>query len=240
MTGPERPLGMRKPKDDRHRALYPLTAGTMPDTPTPVVLGINWYRAFDTPQLRNGNSWIGHQSDWGPLRGGHAICVKPPQLIDSTAWWEFFDQGSEGACVGFSVSRMMTLLNRKRYDAMALYAEARRVDDWPGEDYSGTSVRAGCDVARKTGMWISHAGTISGPLLGEGIDQNRWALSVSEIAVCLSPSDAGATVMNAGYVTLLNSWGRFGYPHFVRLPLDALQRLVFQEDGEATVVVDRR
>jgi hypothetical protein len=52
------------------------------------------------------------------------------------------------------------------------------------------------------------------------------------------PADYGATVTSAGYVTLVNSWGH-GYPHQVRLPLAALQRLVFEEDGEAVVVTDR-
>jgi hypothetical protein len=46
---------------------------------------------------------------------------------------------------------MMSLLNRKRYDAGWLYHEAQRIDEWPGEDYDGTSVRAGMDVLRTEG-----------------------------------------------------------------------------------------
>jgi hypothetical protein len=233
-------LGLRKPTDDRHRALYPLTAATIPDIPTPVAIGINWYHGFDAPVLKNGSYWIGLGTDWSSVRGGHAVCLKPPALRDLPEWWRFYDQGNEGACVAFAVSRMMTLLNRKRYAAMPLYAEAQNVDeftDTPPEE--GTTVRAVCDVARREGLWLAHKAGATGPVLSEGIDTNRWAGSVSEIAACLSPGDAGQSVLNRGYVELLNSWGAF-YPHTARLPLEALNRLIFMEDGEAAVVTDRR
>jgi hypothetical protein len=82
---------------------------------------MNWYQNFDSPQnIRvNGRTewWIGLDKDWGSIRGGHAIVVKPDAVTDTAGWWGFYDQGDEGACVGFSSSRMMSLLNRKRYDA---------------------------------------------------------------------------------------------------------------------------
>jgi hypothetical protein len=184
MTGP---LGRRRATDDRHIQRYPLTATTVPTTPTPVVIGMNWYHAFDTPLLKDGNFWIGRETDWGPVRGGHAICIKPPALRDSTGWWAFYDQGNEGACVGFAISRMMTLLNRKRYAADELYSRAKQIDEWPGEDYDGTSVRAGCDVARTEGLHVVRAGK-AGPLSpDDGIAANRWATNLAEIAWCLSP-----------------------------------------------------
>jgi hypothetical protein len=237
-----RPLGMVRPSNDRHRSMFPLTAGTMPLIPTPVVLGVNWYHGFDDPVKDGAVSWIGRGTSWGGVRGGHAICLKPPSLTDPLTWWRYYDQGNEGACVGFAVARMMSLLNRKRYSGQRLYEEARRMDEWDGEDYSGTSVRAGCDVARKLGMWPVRAGTMTGPIAADGIAENRWAMSVEDIAACLSPGDAGAHILSLGYVIPLNSWGNGpnGYPHMVRLPLEALDRLVFGEEGEATVVVDRR
>ena len=42
-------------------------------------------------------------------------------------------------------------LNRKLYDGFWLYHEAQKIDEWPGEDYDGTSVRAGLDILRKRG-----------------------------------------------------------------------------------------
>ncbi len=235
----DRALGRRPATDERHLQRWSLTARTMPAIPTPVVLGVNWYAAFFRPALDGRTHWIGRgEASWGVIRGGHAICLMPPGIIDTAGWWRFYDQGQEGACVGFALSRMMSLLNRQRYDARWLYHEAQKIDEWPGEAYSGTSVRAGCDVARLVGMRRIMRDTSQPAHVAHGLLENRWAASVEEIAVCLSPTDDGRRVLTAGYVTILNSWGD-DWPHVVRLPLDALERLVFREDGEATVVTDR-
>lgn len=49
---------------------------------TPAVLGCNWYSNFDAPVakarwfgLRRAEWWIGQSSNWGRLRGGHAVCL---------------------------------------------------------------------------------------------------------------------------------------------------------------------
>jgi hypothetical protein len=236
MSDSTRPLGRRPPTDDEHIQKYSLTLQTVPDKPTPVVLGLNWYQNFDSPQnVRvNGRTewWIGLDKDWGSIRGGHAIVVKPDAVTDTAGWWGFYDQGNEGACVGFSSSRMMSLLNRKRYDAGWLYHEAQRIDEWPGEDYDGTSVRAGMDVLRTEGHRRKFGPLTLPPSLDAGIKENRWATNVVEVLACLHDD------VNSDSVILCNSWGKFGYPHYVHLPLDALARLL-REDGEATVVVDR-
>jgi hypothetical protein len=177
MSDSTRPLGRRPPTDDEHIQKYSLTLQTVPDKPTPVVLGLNWYQNFDS-------------------------------------------------------SRMMSLLNRKRYDAGWLYHEAQRIDEWPGEDYDGTSVRAGMDVLRTEGHRRKFGPLTLPPSLDAGIKENRWATNVVEVLACLHDD------VNSDSVILCNSWGKFGYPHYVHLPLDALARLL-REDGEATVVTDR-
>jgi hypothetical protein len=68
-----------------------------------------------------------------------------------------YDQGSEGACVGFgAVSvrnsgdiRPKPLLTN--VDAFNIYRLAQRHDEWPGEGYSGTSVNGGCLALRELG-----------------------------------------------------------------------------------------
>ena len=155
-----KPLGRRAPTDWRHYEKYPLTAATTPTAPTPVAIGVNWYEDFDTPVQKGSRSWIGLNSkQLGKVRGGHCVCLEPGDqlngngevvrlLQDSQSWWDFYDQGREGACVGFGCSRMMSLLNRKRYDARWLWDWAKSTDEWPetnpGDD-QGTSVRAACD-----------------------------------------------------------------------------------------------
>jgi hypothetical protein len=232
----ERGLGRRPPTDDKHLRRWSLTPETMPTVATPVVLGLNWWSGMDTPQQDSRHAWWVKPT--GTIRGGHAICIKPPRLTDNDLWWHFYDQGEEGACVGYATSRMMTLLNRVRYNGQALYETAKRIDEWDGEDYDGTSVRAGMDVARLYGMYRIRAGITEGPLAADGINENRWATSVEQIAFCLDPETSGARIFDAGYVTLVNSWGT-SYSHLTRLSLEDLNRLIFQEDGEATVVIDK-
>jgi len=127
----------------------------------------------------------------------------------------------------------MTLLNRKRYDARWLYREAQRVDEWEGEAYCGTSVRAAMDVLRTQGHAPTYRGVTRPVDASEGISENRWAQSVDEVLACLQ-SPRYATL---GAVAVLNSWGT-QYPHTVWLPLETLDRLI-REDGEATLIVDR-
>jgi len=71
------------------------------------------------------------------------------------------DQGNEGACVGFShSSRVMSDPDRDRSIdnayARTVYREAQRIDEWPGEDYEGTSVLAGAKVLASRGEYESY------------------------------------------------------------------------------------
>lgn len=98
-----------------------------------------------------------------------------------------YDQGSEGACVGFALSWAMSILNRRFYDALSLYKEAQRIDEWAGEDYSGTSVRAGCDVLRDKGHKLMHRHNHTHNWEPEhGIEKNTWTSSVDAIRSCLA------------------------------------------------------
>ena len=148
----EGPLGRRPPSDWTHVDKYPLTARSAPAKPSPVVIGVNWYAEFDKPQKdANGHYWIARDAKLTRVRGGHCVCLKPKGHSDPDAWWDFYNQGTEGACVGFGISRLASQLNRKLYDGFWLYHEAQKIDEWPGEDYDGTSVRAGLDILRKRG-----------------------------------------------------------------------------------------
>ncbi len=62
------------------------------------------------------------------------------------------DQGREGSCTGFALASAINLMNNKRYGTeeghspmMAsprmLYEMAKIHDEWPGEDYQGSSIR---------------------------------------------------------------------------------------------------
>ncbi len=63
------------------------------------------------------------------------------------------DQGQEGACTGFALASAITLMNRIRHARIdpsievpmssprMLYEMAKINDEWPGEDYEGSSIR---------------------------------------------------------------------------------------------------
>jgi hypothetical protein len=81
------------------------------------------------------------------------------------------DQGSEGACVGFGWTNelrarpvQVSLPDPERF-AIALYRQAQRVDEWPGEQYSGTSVLAGAKVCQSLGY----------------IGAYRWAFGIDDV-----------------------------------------------------------
>lgn len=232
-------LGRIAPEDWLHVEKFPMSALPKREQPrnAPVPIGVNWYENFDVPAERRVGSqksyWIGDRAQLGAVRGGHCVCLLPKGMPDVYAWWYFYNQGFQGACVGFGCSRMMSLLNRRRYDSWWLWNEAKEIDEWadtnPG-DNNGTSVRAACDVLRVQG----HV-PLSGPWRnmvhnGEGIDANRWMTTVDEVHAAL-----GTTGWN--HVRILNSWGH-DYPHITNMPNECLQRLL-DEDGEAAAVTDR-
>lgn len=82
------------------------------------------------------------------------------------AW---LDQGQEGACVGFSWSHELAAypVAVKGLDnefARGVYKDAQRLDEWPGEEYSGTSVLAGAKAVAAKGY----------------LDEYRWAFGVDD------------------------------------------------------------
>lgn len=228
----EERYGRRVPSDWRHVERFPLMRLAPLERPMPVILGINWYAAFEAPVLKDGRYWL-REDNLGRVLGGHAICVKPAVLTDYLGWWDFYDQGFEGSCVGFSVSRAKSLVDRTRYGGRWLYKEAQKIDEWPGEDYEGTSVRAGLEVLRTRGHRRLIGGVLQDERLGDGIAAYRWATSVEEIHAVIKMPLADSL----GAVPLLQSWGR-SYPHIVWLPDTVLERLL-GEDGEAATFTDR-
>src|SRR5687767_3031143 len=70
------------------------------------------------------------------------------------------DQGEEGACSGFGLATVANyLLTRRKVEPdpspvspRMLYEMARRYDEWPGEDYSGSSARGAMKGWHKHGV----------------------------------------------------------------------------------------
>lgn len=132
----------------------------------------------------------GRTLDWRPRFDPRSLehrvsAVAGTKLPTAGRLWKtgpVLDQGAEGACVGFGcageaaaepapVPRVSNTL------ALSLYRRAQRLDAWPGEAYSGTSVLAGCLAGRERGYWAGF----------------RWAKSAEELAagIVLDEKDGG-------------------------------------------------
>jgi hypothetical protein len=237
---------------DEHIQKYPLRALPAEERPTrqAVAIGINWYANFDRPVLRTINGvkrYVIGDGYLGLPRGGHAVALRPWGVKDLSGWYEYYDQGVEGRCVEFAGLRMMSLLNRRRYDITSRwhYWECQRTDEWEGgsypdadPQYEGTSVRAMMEVLRAHGAIKSKArGAQVTPeevparlSHADGISAYRWCTWEEARQVTGTPDDMPG-------IPLLNSWG-FGYPREVIL-LDAAGERVHREDGEFGVATAR-
>jgi hypothetical protein len=170
------------------------------------------------------------------LMEAEPVVFDPPyKYHNDNGWWG--DQGRTSRCVAFAGLHFLEdgPVGQRGpapiLDPDFLYHEAQKVDEWPGEEYEGTSVRAGLDILRKRGhRVVGPDGVAARPDINEGIIANRWAQNIEDVLRVL-----GYTGLD--YVDVLNSWGR-GYPHLTRMPASVLERL-WREDGEVGLVTDR-
>jgi hypothetical protein len=97
---------------------------------------------------------------------GTCLNLKDFQEMDAP----ILDQGTEGACTGFGLATVIHYLLRKRKNVRdkgpvsprMLYAMARRYDEWPGQDYEGSSCRGAMKGWHKHGvcaekLWVHDA-----------------------------------------------------------------------------------
>lgn len=233
-----RPLGRIEPPDKVHVERFPLTALAPEAHPTnhPVVIGVPWYTAFDSPvQGSDGKYRLpSANADLGTVRGGHCVCLEPASVEDEAAWWEFYNQGQEGACEGFGHARALSLIYRRKFDAFWLYDDARRAEGTYPEG-EGTTNRATCDALRRWGCHYSSGEVAerhswSPRVPGVEIRANRWMTNAAEVLAVLGHKATEE-------VALLNSWGS-DYPEVVYLPADTLDRLL-HESGEADTYTQR-
>lgn len=102
-------------------------------------------------------------------------------------WHKEWDQGQEGACVGYGTSMMMSVINHHRYFPEWLWIRARLTDGWDGNDDlsvdEGTWVNSACEVLRTEGHELYGHDT---PDINEGVKTYRWATSVDQMRTGLS------------------------------------------------------
>ena len=76
-----------------------------------------------------------------------ALIQLRPELDRRGSVPKILDQGQEGTCTGFALAALINLLNAERSNGTfkasprMLYEMAKKHDEWPGEDYTGSSCR---------------------------------------------------------------------------------------------------
>lgn len=185
------------------------------------------------------------------------------QIPVSKVWdnLNVLDQGQEGSCVGhgFAGELLTTpyaLPGVTHDDALQIYYKAQILDEYPGEDYEGTSVLAGVKALQS---------------IYRGVESYRWATSINDMVAVLGyhgPIVIGVNwyegmfdtdevgfihvdgQINGGHCVLVrgvdieastfliqNSWGLgWGIKGCAFISFDDMARLL-HEQGEACVVI---
>lgn len=120
--------------------------------------------------------------DHRDLGYGIAPMLTPTPRISQKFWWDggwWGNQGQTPQCVAYSWSHWLEdgpviqdgVVGRAKplFRPVALYDACRKVDQWPGTNYAGTSVRAGAKVLKSVGL----------------ITEYRWAFTIDEIILTL-------------------------------------------------------
>lgn len=109
------------------------------------------------------------------------------------------DQGHQGACVPFgwsheAAAKPKVWQNITNETALVMYHDVQLADEYPGEDYSGSSVNAGAIVSRTRG-WI---------------DQWWWAKDTREVVLALG---RGPVVIGVDWLSGMEDPDAGGWVH---------------------------
>ena len=190
-----------------------------------------------------------------------AVAAKKPR---SYTWSckTTLDQGTEGACVGFAWAHELNARPKvhnvsAEFARIEIYNAAKRIDEWEGESYDGTSVLAGAKVVKGLGYipeyrWgfgvedlILAVGTVGPAVLGVNWYMGMFQPNNNGL---ITPSGAllgGHAILCNGVslkkelFRLHNSWGSsWGFGGECYISFSDMERLL-KEDGEACFPVIR-
>lgn len=110
-----------------------------------------------------------HVYDWkinlDPRSLNYKIAKRYTALKQRSRMWKrdtWLDQGQEGACTGFGGGHAMATTPRRHKpqvtneDARGYYHGAQRNDEWPGENYSGSSVTGLMKYLKSIGLVLTY------------------------------------------------------------------------------------
>jgi len=131
-----------------------------------------------------------------PMRKALAVGLTLP----SYKFWTpgaVLDQGETSSCVGHAWEGWLLsspVRTKNGPSAFTIYDEAKKVDEWPGVSYEGTSVRAGV-------KFLATQGRVGEYLWAEDLDSlKRWVLTNGPVVLGTNWTESMFTADSKGYV----------------------------------------
>jgi hypothetical protein len=188
--------------------------------------------------------------------------------IRSKYWWAngwWGNQGDKPECVAFAWTHWLEdgpITHKPKkpgglgFDPDKIYHDAQKVDEWPGENYDGTSVRAGAKVLQAMGLIASYHWAFDVPTVVDAIKyQGPVVVGTNWYSAMFYPDPSGLISVGGtiagGHAYLLdgvndaksvfrvkNSWGRdWGKKGFAFISYPDMERLI-SEQGEACLAIE--
>jgi len=92
--------------------------------------------------------------DYGYSAAPRALADMLPAQVDNRALFAeipVWNQGKEGACVGMALAAALSVIHGVLLSPRDMLERAKHHDEWPDENYDGSSGRGGCEAARLEG-----------------------------------------------------------------------------------------
>jgi hypothetical protein len=194
------------------------------------------------------------------LVGTAAAPIRTFRYWNAEGWWG--DQESTSQCVAYAWTHWLEDGPVTQPGTapivipQALYDAAQRVDEWPGEDYEGTSVRAGAKVLQSNGLISAYHWAFSlANVIDTVLNLGPMVVGTNWYDVMFEPDEAGflhvdgalagghAWVIDgvntkAGIFRMKNSWGRsWGHNGLALISFADFDQLL-REDGEACIATE--
>jgi hypothetical protein len=202
----------------------------------------------------------------------HKFLIRPRAVagIDTREWVNhgIWDQGNTPQCVAYSSLKWLTagpIANKATADQTAeFYKRCQQNDEWDGEDYEGTSVRAAFKVLQARGFiqsyyWAFDVAAAANFILSTGpmVFGTIWTEAMFEPVRGILPPDLDSPIAGGhayliigvnkkikcpdktlGAFRVVNSWGSsWGQSGRAWLPFSLADKL-FKEDGEAVCATE--
>ena len=195
--------------------------------------------------------------------------LKLPSYYRTKNWvvrW-VLDQGNSSTCVGNAwigeaLAEPVSVPNLDEVAAVDVYDSAQQIDEWPGENYEGTSVIAGAKVMQSNGYFDSYHWATSPEdavrsicWTGPGVFGLNWHNDMFEpdanyFLTCTGDVAGGHAILAYGvqcgaddlpqYVLVKNSWGPYwGRYGSAKIRIADFKKLM-ADAGEFCVPVGRK